>query len=188
MKVQEPVKYASPLTSDCPTTTGIGNVGNRPTGNSGRAGLASAAAGRVVINPPACPEMRLLTHNVMHNNTAAASAGSSLRITATEVRVDESTTDDDPEGQRREIEFAKHTLPILDWERLVEGARSMGLETLPPAVSPELANDAGFLRALYGVLMNVRLINGMLTCSETGKEFPVTDGIVNFMLEENECE
>ena len=68
-------------------------------------------------------EMRLLTHNVMRNNTAEASAGSSLRITATEVRVDESTTDDDPEGQRREIEFAKHTLPILDWERLVEGAR-----------------------------------------------------------------
>ena len=136
---------------------------------------------------PACP-MRLLTHNVMRNNTAEASAGSSLRITATEVRVDESKTDDDPEGQRREIEFAKHTLPILDWERLVEGARAMGLETLPPAVSPELANDAGFLRALYGVLMNVRLINGMLTCSETGREFPVTDGIVNFMLEENECE
>ena len=53
--------------------------------------------------------MRLLTHNVMRNNTAEASAGSSLRITATEVRVDESTTDDDPEGQRHEIEFAKPT-------------------------------------------------------------------------------
>ena len=71
-------------------------------------------------------EMRLLTHNVMRNNTVEASAGSSLRITATEVRVDESTTDDDPEGQCREIEFAKH-------QRLGQGHGARD----PPALSLE---------------------------------------------------
>lgn len=133
--------------------------------------------------------MRLLTHNVMRNNSAAASQTKSrLRITATEVRVDEPASGDDANAQRREGEFAKHTLPILDWESLLQGARAMGLDSLPPSVTPELANDDGFLRALYHVLMNVHLVNGMLTCSETGREFPVTDGVVNMMLEENECE
>jgi multifunctional methyltransferase subunit TRM112 len=60
--------------------------------------------------------------------------------------------------------------------------------SLPPTVTTELAEDEGFLRALYHVLMNVHLVDGMLTCEVTGREFPVTDGIVNMMLEEHECE
>ena len=134
--------------------------------------------------------MRLLTHNAMRNPSAAASKSqtASLRITATEVRVDEPASNDDADAQRREIEFAKHTLPILNWKSLIQGANAMGLDSLPPSVTPELANDEGFLRALYHVLMNVHLINGMLTCSETGREFPVTDGIVNMMMEESEFE
>ncbi|KAL7526811.1 hypothetical protein ACHAWF_004779 [Thalassiosira exigua] len=133
--------------------------------------------------------MRLLTHNVMRNNAAAASQSDApLRITATEVRVDEPASDGDADAIRREVAFAKHTLPTLKWDALVQGAEAMGLDSLPPAVTPELANDEGFLRALYHVLMNVHLVNGMLTCGATGREFPVTDGIVNMMLEEGECE
>lgn len=64
----------------------------------------------------------------------------------------------------------------------------MGLKTLPPMLTEELAADPQFLRALYHVLMNVHLVRGMLTCTVTGREFPVTNGIVNFMLEEEECE
>lgn len=133
--------------------------------------------------------MRLLTHNVMRNNTSAASQSTApLRITATQVRVDDPAAGDDPDARRREVEFAKHTLPVLNWEGLVQAAQSMGLDSLPPSVTPELAQDEEFLRALYHVLMNVHLVNGMLTCSETGREFPVTDGIANMMLEESECE
>mmetsp|Transcript_40474 Transcript_40474/g.84695 ORF Transcript_40474/g.84695 Transcript_40474/m.84695 type:complete len:134 (-) Transcript_40474:474-875(-) len=133
--------------------------------------------------------MRLLTHNVMRNNTSAASHSEApLRITATQVRVDEPNNNSSDDNERREIEFTKHTLPILNWNSLLQGASAMGLDSLPPSVTPELANDEGFLRALYHVLMNVHLVNGMLTCSETGREFPVTDGIVNMMLEEEECE
>jgi multifunctional methyltransferase subunit TRM112 len=144
--------------------------------------------------------MRLLTHNIMRNNTAAASAktngnGCPPRITAaTQIRVDEpilyddDNSDENDNRKQREIEFAKHTLPILHWESLVLAAKALGLDSLPSEVTKELAEDDDFLRALYHVLMNVHLINGMLTCSETGREFPVTDGIVNMMLEESECE
>lgn len=36
--------------------------------------------------------------------------------------------------------------------------------------------------------MNVHLVKGMLICPVTGREFPVTDGIPNMVLEEEECE
>ena len=142
--------------------------------------------------------MRLLTHNIMRNNSAAASKANCNippRITAaTQIRVDAPFTDDGDNRDendirtRREIEFVKHTLPILHWESLVLAANALGLESLPTEVTVELAQDDDFLRALYHVLMNVHLVNGMLTCSETGREFPVTDGIVNMMFEESECE
>jgi len=64
----------------------------------------------------------------------------------------------------------------------------MGLSTLPPQLSQEMANDPAFMQALYHVLMNVHLIKGVLTCPVTGREFPVQDGIPNMMLEEEECE
>ena len=64
----------------------------------------------------------------------------------------------------------------------------MGINSLPPSLTESLAEDPNFLRALYHILMNVHLIKGILTCPATGKEIAVTDGIPNFMLEEEECE
>jgi len=124
--------------------------------------------------------MRLLTHNVMRNNASAASRVTSPpRITAaTKVRVDESSGapssdegGDDTVAARREVEFARHVLPVLDWDSLIRDAKTLGLMSLPPTVTTELAEDGGFLRALYHVLMNVHLVDGMLTCEVTGREF-----------------
>lgn len=64
----------------------------------------------------------------------------------------------------------------------------MGVTTLPPTLTDAMAQDPSFLRALYHVLTNVHLVRGMLTCPVTGREFPVEDGIPNFLLEEEECE
>lgn len=55
-------------------------------------------------------------------------------------------------------------------------------------MTEELANDRDFLLALYHVLMNVHLVQGILTCPVTGREFPVMNEIPNMMLEEEECE
>ena len=130
--------------------------------------------------------MRLLTHNTLRNNTAAAKGnGFPLKITATEIRVDEPSPDADPAIQ---IQFCKGILGMLDWSALVTAASEMGLTTLPPVLTNELAENDAFLQALYHILMNVHLINGMLTCPITGREFPVTNGIPNMMLEEDECE
>ncbi len=131
--------------------------------------------------------MRLLTHNSLRNNSAEANEeGFPLKITAVEVRVDDSNevgTDQD-----REIAFVKGILGMLEWNALVQGASDLGLNTLPKVLTEELANDDAFLRALYHVLMNVHLVKGMLTCPDTGREFPVTDGIPDFTMNEEECE
>lgn len=64
----------------------------------------------------------------------------------------------------------------------------MGIKTLPSNLTETLAQDPNFLKALYHILMNVHLVKGMLTCPVTGREFPVTEGIPNMVLEEDECE
>jgi multifunctional methyltransferase subunit TRM112 len=130
--------------------------------------------------------MRLLTHNTLRNNTEAAKAGGfPLKITVSEIRVDEPDPEDDPD---RQVAFVTSILSILDWPALVQAASDMGLSSLPPTLTEDMSTDENFLRALYHMLLKVHLVKGMLTCPTTGREFPVTNGIANFMLEEDECE
>ena len=142
--------------------------------------------------------MRLLTHNTLKNNTADAKGkGFPLRITASEIKVHEGKVgtgegaggcvmDDD----ERKIAFCKNVLPMLDWNALIKAAQDMGMPPacLPPVLTQELAENDEFLKALYHVLMDVHLVQGMLTCPATGREFPVLDGIPNMMIQEDECE
>ena len=127
--------------------------------------------------------MRLLTHNTLRNNMKEAKSGFPLKITATEINVE----DNAPSSQ--DLNFVQNLLPILDWPALVEAATQLGLPAgaLPVNITDELATDNEFLAALYHVLMNVHLVRGVLTCPDTGREFAVTDGIVEFMLQEEEC-
>lgn len=123
----------------------------------------------------------------MRNNTKEANGkGFPLKITAVEVKV----VDNPDAGAVSDhgISFVKHVLPSLDWPALVQAASDMGIKTLPPTLTESLAEDPNFLKALYHILMNIHLVKGMLTCPVTGREFPVTDGIPNMMLEEDECE
>jgi multifunctional methyltransferase subunit TRM112 len=64
----------------------------------------------------------------------------------------------------------------------------MGIPTLPPVLTEELAEDDEFCKALYHILMNVHLIEGALICPVTGREFPVRNEIPNFIISEEECE
>lgn len=60
--------------------------------------------------------MRLLTHNTLRNNAAAAKGkGFPLAITVSEVRVDDSSES----VEDRDLVFVKNILPTLDWPALV---------------------------------------------------------------------
>jgi multifunctional methyltransferase subunit TRM112 len=64
----------------------------------------------------------------------------------------------------------------------------MGITTLPPILSDELASNTEFLAALFHILMNVHLVEGTLTCPVTGRQFPVQNEIPNMVIEDGECE
>jgi multifunctional methyltransferase subunit TRM112 len=131
--------------------------------------------------------MRLLTHNTLRNNSESAKGkGFPLKITATEIRVDDPSTH--AVDAEQQIQFCRGILSMLDWPALVAAATDMGLSTLPPILTQDLASNEAFLQALYHILLHVHLIQGMLTCPTTGREFPVANGIPNMILEEEECE
>lgn len=61
--------------------------------------------------------MRLLTHNTLRNNTAAAKGkGFPLKITVAEIKVDENVA---PLVESRKA-FLRGILPTLDWSALVQ--------------------------------------------------------------------
>jgi multifunctional methyltransferase subunit TRM112 len=69
--------------------------------------------------------MRLLTHNALRNNSAAAKGkGFPLRIEATEVRVD-----DGVEIDERSIFFIRRMLVMLDWPALVQVWAALGFNS-----------------------------------------------------------
>mmetsp|Transcript_23440 Transcript_23440/g.23638 ORF Transcript_23440/g.23638 Transcript_23440/m.23638 type:complete len:84 (-) Transcript_23440:212-463(-) len=79
----------------------------------------------------------------------------------------------------------KHILPTLDWGAIVVGAKAVGFdEMLPPALDLSLLDDESFLRAAHHLLLDVHIVKGSLICPETGREFPIEDGIPNMMITE----
>eukprot|EP00588_Corethron_pennatum_P012170 CAMPEP_0194279874 /NCGR_PEP_ID=MMETSP0169-20130528/14176_1 /TAXON_ID=218684 /ORGANISM="Corethron pennatum, Strain L29A3" /LENGTH=150 /DNA_ID=CAMNT_0039024351 /DNA_START=76 /DNA_END=528 /DNA_ORIENTATION=+ len=144
--------------------------------------------------------MRLLTHNAMRNNTCEAVAAIKAASNKKKGGMSPSDYDRSPvlsvssvkSVEVRETEpnlnFISRILPTLDWAGLVQAASSLGISTLPPALTEDIAKDHDFLTALHRMLMDVHLMEGTLKCSLTGREFIVSNGIVDFMLQEEECE
>ena len=48
------------------------------------------------------------------------------------------------------------------------------------------AADANFMQALHCVLLELHVLEGSLVCPESGRVFPVSDGIPNMLLNEDE--
>ncbi len=46
--------------------------------------------------------------------------------------------------------------------------------------------DQEFLKRAHHVLLEIEVINGDLVCPETSRKFPVSDGIPNMLLNEDE--
>ena len=84
-------------------------------------------------------------------------------------------------------DFIARVIPRLDWEVVVKAAQDLGQASdLPPELVENYENDQEFLKKAHHVLMEVEIINGDLVCPETGRRFPVADGIPNMLLNEDE--
>jgi multifunctional methyltransferase subunit TRM112 len=89
-------------------------------------------------------------------------------------------------------------LSRVNWECLHKAAADMKIdnplnETMitfttakEGAGEPDYKNDEAFLRYIHHLLFEVHLLDGFLVCPQSGRKFPVKDGIPNMLLHEDE--
>lgn len=58
---------------------------------------------------------------------------------------------------------------------------------LPPTLQQDFETNEEFLKKVHHVLLEVEVINGDLLCPESGRKFPINDGIPNMLLNEDEA-
>ncbi|XP_069036361.1 multifunctional methyltransferase subunit TRM112-like protein [Lepisosteus oculatus] len=122
--------------------------------------------------------MKLITHNMLTSHVKGVTKGYPLLIKATEVQVSE--VEFNPE-------FLSRMIPKLEWGVLVQAADSLGhLNDLPNELAPEHEKDEEFLRRVHRVLLEVEVMEGSLQCPESGHQFPITKGVPNMLLSEDE--
>ena len=57
---------------------------------------------------------------------------------------------------------------------------------LPDDLPDSYEENEDFLKAAHHVMMEVEVVEGELECPETGRKFPISEGIPNMLLREDE--
>ncbi|NWZ88749.1 TR112 protein, partial [Poecile atricapillus] len=58
---------------------------------------------------------------------------------------------------------------------------------LPPEPLPNSESDEEFLRRVHHVLLEVEVLEGSLQCPDSGRRFPISKGVPNLLLSEDEA-
>lgn len=78
-------------------------------------------------------------------------------------------------------------VPRLEWATVKMAAEIAGEKDFPEEFKPEtMGSDQDLLQKLHHLLLEIEVINGSLTCPETGRVFPISNGIPNMLLNEDE--
>ena len=89
-----------------------------------------------------------------------------------------------------DLDMFKNLLPKLEYSAIVKGAKQLAEHaqeadaSLPDELPDEIPED--LLRQLYRVLFDVHVIEGFLVCPDTGRKFPIKEGVPNMILHEDE--
>lgn len=123
--------------------------------------------------------MKLLTHNFLTSRCLkGVNVGYPLKIVAKDVKVSETDFN---------MDFISRIIPKLDWRTLWTAADGLGhVGELPQALIEDYESNEDFLKKVHHVLLEVDVINGELVCPESGRKFPITSGIPNMLLNEDE--
>uniref|UniRef100_A0A8D8TC91 Multifunctional methyltransferase subunit TRM112-like protein n=1 Tax=Cacopsylla melanoneura TaxID=428564 RepID=A0A8D8TC91_9HEMI len=124
--------------------------------------------------------MLLLTHNMLTSNCIkGVSNGYPLIIKANSIKKLES--DFNPE-------FLIRMIPKLDWNAFYKATQM--LEDVEVSVPEKLIEsydkDTEFLKKVHHALLEVEIVEGDLECPESGRKFPISSGIPNMLLKEDE--
>jgi multifunctional methyltransferase subunit TRM112 len=123
--------------------------------------------------------MKLLTHNILTSSIIkGVKTGFPLGIEATDVKVQ--TVDFNSE-------FIMRMIPKLEWSAVYDAAATIGhLGELPKELPENYESNEDFLKHAHHVLLEVEVQEGHLVCPETGRKFPIKNGIPNMLLNEDE--
>ncbi|KAK9871519.1 hypothetical protein WA026_012890 [Henosepilachna vigintioctopunctata] len=123
--------------------------------------------------------MKLLTHNMLSSKCLKnVNVGYPLSIKVEEMIT--SVVDFNPE-------FIARIIPKLEWNALKQAVNEVGKDScLPNNLIENFENDEDFLKKVHHVLLEIEIVNGCLVCPETGRSFPINNGIPNMLLNEDE--
>jgi len=84
-------------------------------------------------------------------------------------------------------EFIARMIPRLDWPAVCEAAESIGhLGDLPSELVSEYESNEDFLRKAHHILLEIDVKEGDLICPESGRKFPIANGIPNMLIKPEE--
>lgn len=85
-------------------------------------------------------------------------------------------------------DFINRLLPRLDWPAIKTAAETVGCaQEFPAEINPEATqNDTELLQKIHHLLLEIDIVEGHLSCPETGRVFPISQGIPNMLLNEDE--
>ena len=122
--------------------------------------------------------MRLVTHNMLMCNKKGVVKGFPLSLTTT--KVEEIETDFN-------LGFLTTLLSKMDYPVLISAIS----QVFPDETSKHLPleydiKDENTMQKIHHALFEVHVIEGLLTCPESGRQFIIKDGIPNMLLREDE--
>lgn len=121
--------------------------------------------------------MKLLTHNLLTSRFLKnVQTGYPLKLVVE--KVEEINTEYNEE-------FLQKMLKKIDYKALKEAAQVCG-QNLPDSLPEGNTSTQEDLRAIHKALFDIEIIQGTLECPESGRKFPISDGIPNMLCNEDE--
>ncbi len=114
--------------------------------------------------------MKILTHNSLKCPAKDVAEGYPLLLEIVDMEIIETECN---------LEFIKNLLPSLDWKGVGIAAKAIGLQDMPSHYDEALLKDESFLTAMHNLLLDVHVIEGFVVCPESGRRFPVTNGLLD---------
>ncbi|XP_066251001.1 multifunctional methyltransferase subunit TRM112-like protein [Euwallacea similis] len=123
--------------------------------------------------------MKLITHNMLTSKSIrSVNVGYPLIIKAIDIKLVDISFN---------MEFMSKLIPKIDWPVLYEAADSLGHSKDLPKEAPEnYESNEDFLKKAHHALLEIDVIQGDLVCPESGRKFPISNGIPNMLLNEDE--
>lgn len=124
-----------------------------------------------------CDNRKLLSHNLL----SWPVRGVLPRLQATETEISINPVEFNPN-------FMVRMIPKVEWAVLVQAVDTLNLAEVPKEPTEGYEHYETSLRKMYLVLFEVDVLEGTLRCPESGLLFPISRGIPNRLLNDEETE